>query len=113
MIEQTNQHLKNENIDVEVVIYGEKDFSKRANVISFNFKYGDDFVHHSLASLIYSDIFGIQLRSGCFCAGPYGMSLLKVSEEDANRIKEEVSLGIKKNKPGYLRLDLTFYLEPY
>ena len=32
-------------------------------------------------SLVFSDLFGIQLRSGCFCAGPFGITLLKLSEE--------------------------------
>jgi hypothetical protein len=35
-------------------------------------------MHHSLVSVILADIFGIQLRSGCFCAGPFGMDLLKI-----------------------------------
>jgi len=37
------------------------------------------------------------------------MELLKIEKEDASRIKREVGLGIKENKPGYLRLDVTFY----
>jgi hypothetical protein len=28
-------------------------------------------------------------------------------------IEDEVSVGILKDKPGYMRLDLTFYLEDY
>ena len=41
------------------------------------------------------------------------MELLKIEKEDASRIKREVGLGIKENKPGYLRLDVTFYFQPY
>lgn len=68
---------------------------------------------HNLVSLILADVFGIQLRSGCFCAGPFGMRLLQLDEANIGRIKEEVSVGILRDKPGYLRLDLTFYLELY
>jgi len=60
-----------------------------------------------------TEFFGIQLRSGCFCAGQYGIRLLNLDEEIVNELKDEVSAGIMKNKPGYLRLDLTFYLEDY
>jgi selenocysteine lyase/cysteine desulfurase len=55
-------------------IYGEKDLTERANVITFNYEYGKfKFIQHSFASLILTDLFGIQVRSGCFCAGPYGI----------------------------------------
>lgn len=37
-------------------------------------------MQHSFLSLILTDAFGIQLRSGCFCAGPFGMQLLKVDQ---------------------------------
>jgi hypothetical protein len=41
------------------------------------------------------------------------MQLLKLDEQTAQIIEEEVSVGILRDKPGYMRLDLTFYLEPY
>jgi len=41
------------------------------------------------------------------------MQLLKLDEATVGAIKDEVSVGILKDKPGYLRLDLTFYLEIY
>lgn len=59
------------------------DPNERANVVSFNFanKDGqiitkDEYPAHNLISRILSDLFGIQVRSGCFCAGPYGIKLL-------------------------------------
>ena len=67
-------------------------------------------MQHDLVSLILADVFGIQLRSGCFCAGPFGMRLLKLDAQTVSQIKEEVSVGVLRGKPGYLRLDLTFYL---
>ena len=70
-------------------------------------------MQHNLVSLILADVFGIQLRSGCFCAGPFGIQLLKLDQEAINDIKDQVSVEIMRNKPGYLRLDLTFYLEDY
>ena len=68
-------------------LYGERNLNNRANVISFNFEYGKlKFIQHSFASLLLTDIFGIQVRSGCFCAGPYGIELLKINEDMVNEI---------------------------
>lgn len=41
------------------------------------------------------------------------MQLLNLDQQTAEIIEEEVSVGILRDKPGYMRLDLTFYLEPY
>ncbi len=49
--------------------------------MTFNFQYENKkYIQHSFASLLLTDIFGIQLRSGCFCAGPYGIELLRLKE---------------------------------
>ncbi len=83
-------------------------------MITFNILVGGErIMQHNLVSLILADVFGIQLRSGCFCAGPFGMRLLNLDAVTVGQIEEEVSVGILKDKPGYLRLDLTFYLELY
>ena len=82
--------------------------------MTFNFVYEDfKYIQHSFAALVLTDLFGLQVRSGCFCAGPYGILLLQVNQENMQKIKDEVEAGININKPGYLRLDLTFYLEDY
>jgi hypothetical protein len=98
----------------QIIIYGDSNLDKRANVVTFNVLVrGEEVMQHNLVSLILADVFGIQLRSGCFCAGPFGMRLLNLDERRVSSIKEEVSVGILRDKPGYLRLDLTFYLELY
>jgi len=38
-------------------------------------------LHINFIVKILSDLFGIQARSGCSCAGPYGHKLLGISEE--------------------------------
>lgn len=81
--------------------------------MTFNFTCNDELINHNFISLVFSDLFGIQLRSGCFCAGPFGITLLKLTEDRVETIKNEVEAGILINKPGFLRMDLTFYLEDY
>ena len=45
-------------------------------------------MQHNLVSLILADVFGVQLRSGCFCAGPFGIQLLKLDQETIEDIKD-------------------------
>ena len=59
----------------------------RLSITSFNIKYnpqGEDtgkYLSFHFVSKLLNDLYGIQSRSGCSCAGPYGMELWKVSEE--------------------------------
>ncbi len=76
-----------------MIIY-EKDSKNRLAIFSFNI---ENFNHHKLAKEL-SDKFGIQVRSGCSCAGPYGHYLLKIKENEK----------IKNNKPGWVRVSFSF-----
>lgn len=94
LINEQNEAFIKEKIPTSIVVYGSHDFSKRANVITMNVICDNEVMQHSFVSLILADTFGIQLRSGCFCAGPFGMQLLKVDEETADRLSSIVSVGI-------------------
>ncbi|CAM4805081.1 unnamed protein product [Rotaria magnacalcarata] len=43
----------------------------------------DKYLHHNLICSILNDLFGIQIRSGCSCAGPYVLDLLDIDDEKA------------------------------
>lgn len=83
LIHEANERFKNQNLNHRIIIYGTHDLEKRANVVTINLISSGALVQHSFASLIFTDVFGIQLRSGCFCAGPYGMTLLNLDKETA------------------------------
>lgn len=36
------------------------------------------YLHHNFVCLLLNDLFGIQVRSGCACAGPYALDLLNI-----------------------------------
>lgn len=38
------------------------------------------YLHHNLVCLLFNDLFGIQVRSGCACAGPYALDLLNIND---------------------------------
>jgi selenocysteine lyase/cysteine desulfurase len=48
----------------------------RLPIVSFRVRHGDRYLHHELVVALLNDLFGIQARGGCSCAGPYGHRLL-------------------------------------
>lgn len=38
------------------------------------------YLHHNFVCLLLNDLFGLQVRSGCACAGPYALDLLNVND---------------------------------
>ncbi|CAF1470223.1 unnamed protein product, partial [Adineta steineri] len=38
------------------------------------------YLHHNFVCLLLNDLFGIQVRSGCACAGPYALDLLNIDD---------------------------------
>ncbi len=99
----------------DLEIYGSKKVKDRTPITAFNFldKTTKDLgIHQHLVAQILSDWFGIQVRSGCNCAGPYGVRLFLGAESEARaanvkQIKDVVlTQGQGSQKPGWVRLDL-------
>lgn len=53
-----------------------------------------------------SDVFGIQVRGGCSCAGTYGHYLLGIDKAESNRITDLIDQGDESQKPGWVRLSI-------
>ncbi|SEK21402.1 aminotransferase class V-fold PLP-dependent enzyme [Pacificibacter marinus] len=66
--------------------------------------------HHQLFTRMLSDIYGIQVRGGCACAGPYAHALLKIDEMASAGLLEELRLGNEINKPGWVRLNFSYLM---
>lgn len=63
-------------------------------------------LHHDLGVQLLNDRFGIQVRGGCSCAGPYGHILLNVSKELSANITADIDRGDYSTKPGWIRVSL-------
>ncbi|MCF8368902.1 MAG: aminotransferase class V-fold PLP-dependent enzyme [Bacteroidales bacterium] len=74
----------------------------RLGVISFYI----DGIHYNLLVKLLNDLYGIQVRGGCACAGTYGHYLLDVTYEDSHEITKRISSGDLSVKPGWVRLSL-------
>ena len=64
-------------------------------------------VHYNLATRLLSDLYGIQSRGGCACAGPYGHRLLGIDEDESARLFGRIALGHELEKPGFVRANLS------
>ena len=93
----------------KIEIYGPKDPEKRINIIPFNIKHLDRVLHPKFVTRLFSDLFGIQTRAGCSCAGPYGHKVLGISDEQSQSLIQHLQ---KSNlyglKPGWVRLNLHY-----
>ena len=64
------------------------------------------YLHSSFVSVLLNDLFGIQSRSGCLCAGPYAQTLLGLSLPVANQF-ENIMIAEKNEllRPGFVRVN--------
>ncbi|KAJ7517949.1 hypothetical protein O6H91_21G047700 [Diphasiastrum complanatum] len=57
---------------------------------------------------LLNDLFGIQARGGCVCAGPYGHALLNIDEEHSILLHDAIEAGHCGLRPGWARLCFSY-----
>jgi hypothetical protein len=67
-------------------------------------------LHHHFVVALLNDLFGIQARGGCSCAGPYGHHLLRISPDRAEDMAAQAAAGWLGMNPGWTRLSFSYYL---
>ena len=95
--------------DNRVIFYGPTDPDKKIGIIPFNIKHKNRILHPKFITKLMNDLFGIQTRAGCSCAGPYGHRLLQISEEISKYY--QCLIGVDKYagiKPGWVRFNLHY-----
>jgi selenocysteine lyase/cysteine desulfurase len=80
----------------------------RLPIIAFNIRSGGQLLHHNLVVRLLNDLFGIQARGGCSCAGPYGHELLGIDEAQSAAYQALIDQGHELSKPGWVRLGFHF-----
>jgi cysteine desulfurase/selenocysteine lyase len=91
-----------------VQLFGETDpdrMGERVGAIPFNLEGMSQF----LVAAILGYEGGIGVRSGCFCAHPYVVHLLQLSEWESKKWREEILEGDKSDMPGLIRASLGCY----
>jgi selenocysteine lyase/cysteine desulfurase len=82
----------------------------RLSIVSFVVKHAGKYLHHNFIVAVLNDLFGIQSRGGCSCAGPYGHTLLGIDAQHSDEISHEVSLGCEGIKPGWVRVNFNYFI---
>ncbi|MEX1178565.1 MAG: aminotransferase class V-fold PLP-dependent enzyme, partial [Nitriliruptor sp.] len=83
--------------------------AERLSIVSFVVRHGPGrYLHHDLVVAILNDLFGVQARGGCSCAGPYGHRLLGIDLDRSHRFEEVLATGCEGIKPGWIRLNFTW-----
>ncbi len=96
-----------QNPNIEIL--GNPD-ADRLSIVSFVVKHEGQYLHHNFVVSLLNDLFGIQSRGGCSCAGPYGHALLGIDDEHSSDIADEVLLGCEGIKPGWIRVNLNYFI---
>ena len=100
-----------------IEILGNQDPSRRVGIISFNIKASVDesddsyYLHPKFVTTLLNDLFGIQSRAGCSCAGPYGHRLLGIDEETSEEYRVCVTDGYSGVKPGWCRVSMHYVMD--
>jgi selenocysteine lyase/cysteine desulfurase len=82
----------------------------RLPIFSMRFWHGKRELHYGFVVSLLNDLFGIQVRGGCSCAGPYAHSLLRMDMAYSRKIEEAVTSGAGIMRPGWVRLNFNYFI---
>jgi selenocysteine lyase/cysteine desulfurase len=92
-----------------IVILGNK-AAWRLSIVSFIVRHRRAYLHHNFVVALLNDLFGIQSRGGCGCAGPYGHRLLGIDLDTSKEFEREIVRGCEGIKPGWVRVNFNYFL---
>jgi selenocysteine lyase/cysteine desulfurase len=94
----------------EIEVLGNTD-AQRLSIVSFVVRRPDGrYLHHNAVVALLNDLFGIQARGGCSCAGPYGHTLLGIDVERSHHYDREIAQGCEGIKPGWVRVNFNYFV---
>ena len=89
--------------------------ARRLSIVSFVVRapeaLGGTYLHHNFVVAVLNDLFGIQTRGGCSCAGPYGHRLLDIDLERSHAFEEQIAGGCEGIKPGWVRVNFNYFVD--
>jgi selenocysteine lyase/cysteine desulfurase len=95
-----------------IEILGNPDAARRISIVSFNLKdHAGKYLHPKFVTSLLNDLFGIQSRAGCSCAGPYGHRLLDIDFEKSELYRKWIQKGFCGIKPGWCRVSLHYTMD--
>jgi selenocysteine lyase/cysteine desulfurase len=80
------------------------------SIFSLRIKHGEADLHYGFVVALLNDLFGIQARGGCSCAGPYGHELLGMDLDYSRKLEKELNKGHMVMRPGWVRLNFNYFI---
>ena len=85
--------------------------AERLSIVSFVVRAPSGrYLHHNFVVALLNDLFGIQSRGGCSCAGPYGHRLLGIDLDRSHEFDREIAHGCEGIKPGWIRVNFNYFI---
>jgi selenocysteine lyase/cysteine desulfurase len=85
--------------------------AERLSIVSFVVRApSGQYLHHNFVVALLNDLFGIQSRGGCSCAGPYGHRLLGIDLDQSHEFEREIAHGCEGIKPGWVRINFNYFI---
>ena len=84
--------------------------AERLSIVSFVVRYDQQYLHHNYVVALLNDLFGIQARGGCSCAGPYGHRLLGIDLATSHEFERAIGRGCEGIKPGWVRVNFNYFI---
>ncbi|MCH4021956.1 MAG: aminotransferase class V-fold PLP-dependent enzyme [Acetobacter sp.] len=96
-----------------IIILGNSHAATSLPIFSLRIRHSDKsrWLHQQLFTRMLSDLYGIQARGGCACAGPYAHRLLEISKDASQALRESILMGNEVHKPGWTRLNFSILLD--
>ena len=92
-------------------LVGDVAADRRVSIVSFNIRHKNRILHPKFVTVLLNDLFGIQSRAGCSCAGPYGHRLLNIDMTRSERYRHWIGKGYVGIKPGWCRVGFHFTMD--
>ncbi len=83
---------------------------ERLAIVSLGLRHPRGMLHPHFVVSVLNDLFGIQARGGCFCAGPYLQRLHDLDEATVCAMEQEVLTGHEGVKLGWFRLNFNYFV---
>jgi selenocysteine lyase/cysteine desulfurase len=101
--------LESWGADPQIQILGNPKLERLA-IVSLGLRHPRGLLHSNFVVAVLNDLFGIQARSGCFCAGPYLHRMYAIDDAWSERMDAEIALGHLGAKLGFFRINFNYFI---
>ncbi|HEY7077470.1 MAG TPA: aminotransferase class V-fold PLP-dependent enzyme [Solirubrobacteraceae bacterium] len=92
----------------QIEVLGGDAEAERLAILSLALRHPRGLLHANFVVAVLSDLFGIQARSGCFCAGPYVHRAFPIDDRWSERMHAECKAGHMGAKLAFTRLSFNY-----